>query len=71
MLRPKQLEIRAFRGWRESGAVRLDRDLTLILAGNRDGKSSTLNAMEWCLHGNQAAKKASFNSLKFFYINWS
>ena len=59
MLRPKQLEIRAFRGWRESGAVRLDRDLTLILAGNRDGKSSTLNAMEWCLHGNQAAKKAS------------
>ena len=59
MLRPNQLEIRAFRGWREPATVHLDTNLTLILAGNGDGKSSTLNAMEWCLHGNQTAKKAS------------
>jgi exonuclease SbcC len=58
MMRPLRLEIRNFRGWRE-GSVALDRQVTLVVGENRRGKSSTLNAIEWCLFGREVEKKAS------------
>ncbi len=57
-MRPALLLIQNFRGWRE-GAVALDRTLVLVVGGNRRGKSSTLNALEWCLFGKQVEKKGS------------
>src|SRR5262249_54817533 len=35
------------------------RPVTLIVGENRSGKSSTLNAIEWCLFGREVEKKAS------------
>ena len=58
MMRPLRLELRNFRGWRE-GTVPLDRQVTVVLGDNRRGKSSTLNAIEWCLYGREIEKKAS------------
>jgi exonuclease SbcC len=58
MMRPLRLEVRNFRGWRE-GTVPLDRQVTVVLGDNRRGKSSTLNAIEWCLYGREIEKKAS------------
>lgn len=59
VLRPVGLEIAGFRGWR--GAVELDLSapLTLLIGENASGKSSTLNALEWCLFGGAIAKKGS------------
>lgn len=56
-MRPVALEIRNFRGWHQ-GNVPLDRDMTLLVGENRRGKSSTLNAIEWCLFGRDIEKKA-------------
>jgi len=58
MTRPVRLDVRGFRGWRE-GTVPLDRPVTLVVGENRGGKSSTLNAIEWCLFGRVVEKKAS------------
>lgn len=58
MTRPVRLEIRGFRGWRE-GSLPLDRPVTLVVGENRSGKSSTLNAIEWCLFGRVVERKAS------------
>jgi DNA repair exonuclease SbcCD ATPase subunit len=58
MTRPLRLDIRGFRGWRE-GTVPLDRPVTLVVGENRSGKSSTLNAIEWCLFGRVVERKAS------------
>ncbi len=58
MIRPLQLSIRNFRGWRE-GAISLDRPITLVVGENRRGKSSTINAIEWCLFGREIEKKGS------------
>ncbi|MCA8980962.1 MAG: AAA family ATPase [Planctomycetes bacterium] len=58
-LRPVGLEIAGFRGWR--GAVELDlgAPLSVLIGENASGKSSTLNALEWCLFGGTIAKKGS------------
>ncbi len=58
MTRPVRLDVRGFRGWRE-GTVPLDRPVTLVVGENRSGKSSTVNAIEWCLFGRVVEKKAS------------
>ena len=58
MIRPLRLSIRNFRGWLE-GEVPLDRPVTLLVGENRRGKSSTVNAIEWCLYGREVEKKAS------------
>jgi len=56
--RPVRIELRGFRGWTE-GAFELDRDLTVIVGPNGCGKSSAVNALEWCLFGRDAELKAS------------
>ncbi len=58
MMHPLGLDIRNFRGWRE-GSVPLDRQVTILVGENRRGKSSTLNAIEWCLFGREVEKKGS------------
>jgi DNA repair exonuclease SbcCD ATPase subunit len=59
MMRPAKLQIRNFRGWSAPVEIDLDRPVTLIVGGNQRGKSSTLNAMEWCLFGTEVEKKGS------------
>jgi DNA repair exonuclease SbcCD ATPase subunit len=53
------LEVCGFRGWRGAAELELDAPLTVLVGENAAGKSSTLNAIEWCLFGSQIAKKAS------------
>lgn len=59
MIRPLWLEVQEFRGWRARARVPLERRITVVVAENRCGKSSTLNAIEWCLFGAQVEKKDS------------
>ncbi|HEV8112270.1 MAG TPA: AAA family ATPase [Planctomycetota bacterium] len=58
MIRLVRLGLRNFRGWAD-GELRLDRPITLLVGENRRGKSSTVNAIEWCLYGKEIEKKAS------------
>jgi DNA repair exonuclease SbcCD ATPase subunit len=59
VIRPLWVEVQAFRGWRTRTRVPLDRRITVVVAENRRGKSSTLNAIEWCLFGARVEKKDS------------
>lgn len=59
MIRPLWVEAQEFRGWRARTRLPLDRQLTVIVGENRCGKSSTLNAIEWCLFGAGVEKAAS------------
>ena len=59
MIRPLWVEVQEFRGWRARRRLPLDRRLTVIVGENRCGKSSTLNAIEWCLFGAGVEKAAS------------
>ena len=59
MIRPLWLEVQEFRGWRARQRLPLERRLTIVVAENRCGKSSTLNAIEWCLFGARVEKAAS------------
>jgi DNA repair exonuclease SbcCD ATPase subunit len=47
----KRLHVRGFRGFAGPQDFVLDNPLTLLFGPNRGGKSSTLNAVEWCLFG--------------------
>jgi len=55
--RPTRLELENFRGVRR--AQHDLSQLTLFIGANGAGKSSTLNAIEWCLFGNLVAKRGS------------
>lgn len=57
-MRPARLEIHNFRGWR-SGAISFEAPLSVVVGANRAGKSSTLNALEWCLFGDEVEKRSS------------
>ncbi|HZO09226.1 MAG TPA: AAA family ATPase [Myxococcota bacterium] len=57
-MRLSSLSARNFRGWCE-GVLPLDRPLTVLVGENRRGKSSTVNAIEWCLFGREIEKKKS------------
>ena len=57
-MRPVRLEIKNFRGWREC-VLPLDRTLTIVVGDNARGKSSAMNAIEWCLFGREVEKASS------------
>jgi len=57
MLVPARLIVRGFRGFREAVEFRFDQPATLLFGENRSGKSSTLNAIEWCLFGDDCVGK--------------
>ncbi len=59
-LRLKEVKIRGFRGYGElEKTLDLTAPVTIIFGGNRSGKSSTLNALEWALYGKEVTGKGA------------
>jgi exonuclease SbcC len=58
-VRPIALDLKNFRGWLGKHELRFGPGLTLLVGENASGKSSTLNAVEWCLFGGEVARKGS------------
>jgi len=58
-IHPTAIRLKNFRGWLGEHELRLGSELTLLVGENASGKSSTLNAIEWCLFGGEVAKKGS------------
>ena len=58
-MKPIALTISRFRGWRNAQRITLEAPITSIVADNGRGKSSLLNAIEWCLYGSLVTKKGS------------
>src|SRR5947199_6115128 len=55
MFTPRSLKVRGFRGFLQEQEFHFDRPVTLLFGDNHCGKSSTLNALEWCLFGGDCA----------------
>lgn len=53
MLKPVGLKVRGFRGFAAEQDLRFTASVILLLGENHQGKSSTLNAIEWCLYGDE------------------
>jgi DNA repair protein SbcC/Rad50 len=51
----KKIGIQGFRGFAKLQEIAFGTPLTLIHGGNRQGKSSIVNAIEWCLFGAEVA----------------
>ncbi len=49
----KNLKIKGFRGYTDEKGFTFNNPITILSGENRRGKSSTLNAIEWCLFGNE------------------
>jgi DNA repair exonuclease SbcCD ATPase subunit len=52
-----RLKVRGFRGFVDEQEFVLDRPVVLLCGENHRGKSSTLNALEWCLFGDECVGK--------------
>ena len=48
-----QIKVRGFRGFVQEQEFAFDQPVVLLFGENHRGKSSTLNAVEWCLFGNE------------------
>ena len=48
-----RLKVQGFRGFAEEQEFAFDQPVVLLYGENRRGKSSTLNAVEWCLFGDE------------------
>ncbi len=58
-VRLKAVSIQGFRGYGKAEQhVDLSAPVVLLFGKNRSGKSSTLNAIEWAIYGDEVAKKA-------------
>lgn len=53
MVTLKRLRIKGFRAYMEDKEFVFDNPVILLFGDNGTGKSSTLNAIEWCLFGNE------------------
>jgi len=53
MLNIKKLKIKGFRGYIDEREFSFETPIILLFGENHRGKSSTLNAIEWCLFGNE------------------
>ncbi len=53
MLKPVRLRVRGFRGFAAEQDIVFGAPIVLLLGENHQGKSSTLNAIEWCLYGEE------------------
>jgi DNA repair exonuclease SbcCD ATPase subunit len=53
----KRLIVEGFRGFRQAEEFVFDQPATELFGGNRSGKSSTLNAVEWALFGGDCTGK--------------
>lgn len=56
-MRIKKLKISGFRGFAAERPVDLSQPVTILYGENAKGKSSVLNAIEWCLFGSECAGK--------------
>lgn len=52
-----RLKIRDFRGFTDEQELKFDQPVVLLFGENHRGKSSTLNAVEWCLFGEKCVGK--------------
>jgi len=59
MLRIKNVKIEGFRGFTQEASFEFDNPITLLYGGNHQGKSSVLNAVEWCLYGDDCIGEKS------------
>jgi len=57
MFRLTRLRIRSFRGFAGAQELNFDQTVVLLCGENHRGKSSTLNAVEWCLFGGNCVGK--------------
>lgn len=57
MLTPVRLTVSGFRGFTGERSIELLTPAVILSGGNHCGKSSTLNAVEWCLFGDQCKGK--------------
>jgi DNA repair exonuclease SbcCD ATPase subunit len=53
VLVPVSLTVQGFRGFAEEQAFKFPTPATVLFGENHCGKSSTLNALEWCLYGEE------------------
>ncbi len=58
-MKPLAITVSRFRGWKSEHRITLDAPITSIVAENGRGKSSLLNAIEWCLYGAEVTIKGS------------
>ena len=58
-IRPTAILLKNFRGWLGEHELPCGPGLTLLVGENASGKSSALNAIEWCLFGDEVARKGS------------
>ncbi len=59
MIKLKHLKIKGFRAYMEDKEFSFDNPVILLFGENHRGKSSTLNAIEWCLFGNECIGEKS------------
>ena len=57
MLVLKKINVTGFRGFTTRQELSLDATATILFGENHSGKSSTLNAIEWCLFGDACKGK--------------
>jgi len=59
MLKIKKAEIEGFRGFTQKKSIDFNNPVILLYGGNHQGKSSVLNAIEWCLYGDKCIGERS------------
>ncbi len=59
MIHLRLLKIKGFRAYREVREFSFERPMVLLFGENARGKSSTLNAIEWCFFGNECIGKGT------------
>jgi len=59
MISLRRLTIKGFRAYTEVKEFSFDSPMVLLFGENARGKSSTLNAIEWCLFGNECMGKGT------------
>ena len=59
MISLRRLKIKGFRAYTETKEFSFESPMVLLLGENHRGKSSTLNAIEWCLFGKECMGKGT------------
>ena len=59
MISLRRLKIKGFRAYTETKEFSFNNPMVLLLGENHRGKSSTLNAIEWCLFGKECMGKGT------------
>jgi len=59
MFKIKKVEIEGFRGFTQKNTIEFENPIILLYGGNHQGKSSVLNAIEWCLYGDECVGEKS------------